>query len=259
MGRGEDDPPKVEKEGIKMKTMARKRLSGLIRLSLAFIVALTLAAPYTSAAAYANELITNMLRNTDIDLVAYSSDAKASLSLDEAKAALDSANQNKADAAASKDEAQKALDEATAQYNEAESAHSDAAQAANAAKAEADKAVGDAISAKEAEVAAAEARYQETYDALVAAQKNEKEARDNLKKAQTDYQAARGEFDSAVKDANDYGLSQSVSDLTQAEKEYNAAALKHSELLDAYEAATKERDKAKTAYDSASSKVTSAE
>lgn len=177
----------------------------------------------------------------------------------EAKAALDSANQNKADAAASKDEAQKALDEATAQYNEAESAHSDAAQAANAAKAEADKAVGDAISAKEAEVAAAEARYQETYDALVAAQKNEKEARDNLKKAQTDYQAARGEFDSAVKDANDYGLSQSVSDLTQAEKEYNAAALKHSELLDAYEAATKERDKAKTAYDSASSKVTSAE
>lgn len=239
--------------------MARKRLSGLIRLSLAFIVALTLAAPYTSAAAYANELITNTLRNTDIDLVAYSSDAKASLSLDEAKAALDSANQNKADAAASKDEAQKALDEATAQYNEAESAHSDAAQAANAAKAEADKAVGDAISAKEAEVAAAEARYQETYDALVAAQKNEKEARDNLKKAQTDYQAARGEFDSAVKDANDYGLSQSVSDLTQAEKEYNAAALKHSELLDAYEAATKERDKAKTAYDSASSKVTSAE
>lgn len=259
MGRGEDDPPKVEKEGIKMKTMARKRLSGLIRLSLAFIVALTLAAPYTSAAAYANELITNTLRNTDIDLVAYSSDAKASLSLDEAKAALDSANQNKANAAASKDEAQKALDEATAQYNEAESAHSDAAQAANAAKAEADKAVGDAISAKEAEVAAAEARYQETYDALVAAQKNEKEARDNLKKAQTDYQAARGEFDSAVKDANDYGLSQSVSDLTQAEKEYNAAALKHSELLDAYEAATKERDKAKTAYDSASSKVTSAE
>lgn len=259
MGRGEDDPPKVEKEGIKMKTMARKRLSGLIRLSLAFIVALTLAAPYTSAAAYANELITNTLRNTDIDLVAYSSDAKASLSLDEAKAALDSANQNKADAAASKDEAQKALDEATAQYNEAESAHSDAAQAANAAKAEADKAVGYAISAKEAEVAAAEARYQETYDALVAAQKNEKEARDNLKKAQTDYQAARGEFDSAVKDANDYGLSQSVSDLTQAEKEYNAAALKHSELLDAYEAATKERDKAKTAYDSASSKVTSAE
>ena len=259
MGRGEDDPPKVEEEGIKMKTMARKRLSGLIRLSLAFIVALTLAAPYTSAAAYANELITNTLRNTDIDLVAYSSDAKASLSLDEAKAALDSANQNKADAAASKDEAQKALDEATAQYNEAESAHSDAAQAANAAKAEADKAVGDAISAKEAEVAAAEARYQETYDALVAAQKNEKEARDNLKKAQTDYQAARGEFDSAVKDANDYGLSQSVSDLTQAEKEYNAAALKHSELLDAYEAATKERDKAKTAYDSASSKVTSAE
>ena len=259
MGRGEDDPPKVEKEGIKMKTMARKRLSGLIRLSLAFIVALTLAAPYTSAAAYANELITNTLRNTDIDLVAYSSDAKASLSLDEAKAALDSANQNKADAAASKDEAQKALDEATAQYNEAESAHSDAAQAANAAKAEADKAVGDAISAQEAEVAAAEARYQETYDALVAAQKNEKEARDNLKKAQTDYQAARGEFDSAVKDANDYGLSQSVSDLTQAEKEYNAAALKHSELLDAYEAATKERDKAKTAYDSASSKVTSAE
>lgn len=259
MGRGEDDPPKVEKEGIKMKTMARKRLSGLIRLSLAFIVALTLAAPYTSAAAYANELITNTLRNTDIDLVSYSSDAKASLSLDEAKAALDSANQNKADAAASKDEAQKALDEATAQYNEAESAHSDAAQAANAAKAEADKAVGDAISAKEAEVAAAEARYQETYDALVAAQKNEKEARDNLKKAQTDYQAARGEFDSAVKDANDYGLSQSVSDLTQAEKEYNAAALKHSELLDAYEAATKERDKAKTAYDSASSKVTSAE
>ena len=259
MGRGEDDPPKVEKEGIKMKTMARKRLSGLIRLSLAFIVALTLAAPYTSAAAYANELITNTLRNTDIDLVAYSSDAKASLSLDEAKAALDSANQNKADAAASKDEAQKALDEATAQYNEAESAHSDAAQAANAAKAEADKAVGDAISAKEAEVAAAEARYQETYDALVAAQKNEKEARDNLKKAQTDYQAARGEFDSAVKDANDYGLSQSVSDLTQAEKEYNAAALKHSELLDAYEAVTKERDKAKTAYDSASSKVTSAE
>lgn len=259
MGRGEDDPPKVEKEGIKMKTMARKRLSGLIRLSLAFIVALTLAAPYTSAAAYANELITNTLRNTDIDLVAYSSDAKASLSLDEAKAALDSANQNKADAAASKDEAQKALDEATAQYNEAESAHSDAAQAANAAKAEADKAVGDAISAKEAEVAAAEARYQETYDALVAAQKNEKEARDNLKKAQTDYQAARGEFDSAVKDANDYGLSQSVSDLTQAEKEYNAAALKHSELLDAYEAATKGRDKAKTAYDSASSKVTSAE
>ena len=259
MGRGEDDPPKVEKEGIKMKTMARKRLSGLIKLSLAFIVALTLAAPYTSAAAYANELITNTLRNTDIDLVAYSSDAKASLSLDEAKAALDSANQNKADAAASKDEAQKALDEATAQYNEAESAHSDAAQAANAAKAEADKAVGDAISAKEAEVAAAEARYQETYDALVAAQKNEKEARDNLKKAQTDYQAARGEFDSAVKDANDYGLSQSVSDLTQAEKEYNAAALKHSELLDAYEAATKERDKAKTAYDSASSKVTSAE
>lgn len=259
MGRGEDDPPKVEKEGIKMKTMARKRLSGLIRLSLAFIVALTLAAPYTSAAAYANELITNTLRNTDIDLVAYSSNAKASLSLDEAKAALDSANQNKADAAASKDEAQKALDEATAQYNEAESAHSDAAQAANAAKAEADKAVGDAISAKEAEVAAAEARYQETYDALVAAQKNEKEARDNLKKAQTDYQAARGEFDSAVKDANDYGLSQSVSDLTQAEKEYNAAALKHSELLDAYEAATKERDKAKTAYDSASSKVTSAE
>lgn len=259
MGRGEDDPPKVEKEGIKMKTMARKRLSGLIRLNLAFIVALTLAAPYTSAAAYANELITNTLRNTDIDLVAYSSDAKASLSLDEAKAALDSANQNKADAAASKDEAQKALDEATAQYNEAESAHSDAAQAANAAKAEADKAVGDAISAKEAEVAAAEARYQETYDALVAAQKNEKEARDNLKKAQTDYQAARGEFDSAVKDANDYGLSQSVSDLTQAEKEYNAAALKHSELLDAYEAATKERDKAKTAYDSASSKVTSAE
>lgn len=259
MGRGEDDPPKVEKEGIKMKTMARKRLSGLIRLSLAFIVALTLAAPYTSAAAYANELITNTLRNTDIDLVAYSSDAKASLSLDEAKAALDSANQNKADAAASKDEAQKALDEATAQYNEAESAHSDAAQAANAAKAEADKAVGDAISAKEAEVAAVEARYQETYDALVAAQKNEKEARDNLKKAQTDYQAARGEFDSAVKDANDYGLSQSVSDLTQAEKEYNAAALKHSELLDAYEAATKERDKAKTAYDSASSKVTSAE
>lgn len=259
MGRGEDDPPKVEKEGIKMKTMARKRLSGLIRLSLAFIVALTLAAPYTSAAAYANELITNTLRNTDIDLVAYSSDAKASLSLDEAKAALDSANQNKADAAASKDEAQKALDEATAQYNEAESAHSDAAQAANAAKAEADKAVGDATSAKEAEVAAAEARYQETYDALVAAQKNEKEARDNLKKAQTDYQAARGEFDSAVKDANDYGLSQSVSDLTQAEKEYNAAALKHSELLDAYEAATKERDKAKTAYDSASSKVTSAE
>lgn len=259
MGRGEDDPPKVEKEGIKMKTMARKRLSGLIRLSLAFIVALTLAAPYTSAAAYANELITNTLRNTDIDLVAYSSDAKASLSLDEAKAALDSANQNKADAAASKDEAQKALDEATAQYNEAESAHSDAAQAANAAKAEADKAVGDAISAKEAEVAAAEARYQETYDALVAAQKNEKEARDNLKQAQTDYQAARGEFDSAVKDANDYGLSQSVSDLTQAEKEYNAAALKHSELLDAYEAATKERDKAKTAYDSASSKVTSAE
>lgn len=259
MGRGEDDPPKVEKEGIKMKTMARKRLSGLIRLTLAFIVALTLAAPYTSAAAYANELITNTLRNTDIDLVAYSSDAKASLSLDEAKAALDSANQNKADAAASKDEAQKALDEATAQYNEAESAHSDAAQAANAAKAEADKAVGDAISAKEAEVAAAEARYQETYDALVAAQKNEKEARDNLKKAQTDYQAARGEFDSAVKDANDYGLSQSVSDLTQAEKEYNAAALKHSELLDAYEAATKERDKAKTAYDSASSKVTSAE
>lgn len=259
MGRGEDDPSKVEKEGIKMKTMARKRLSGLIRLSLAFIVALTLAAPYTSAAAYANELITNTLRNTDIDLVAYSSDAKASLSLDEAKAALDSANQNKADAAASKDEAQKALDEATAQYNEAESAHSDAAQAANAAKAEADKAVGDAISAKEAEVAAAEARYQETYDALVAAQKNEKEARDNLKKAQTDYQAARGEFDSAVKDANDYGLSQSVSDLTQAEKEYNAAALKHSELLDAYEAATKERDKAKTAYDSASSKVTSAE
>lgn len=259
MGRGEDDPPKVEKEGIKMKTMARKRLSGLIRLSLVFIVALTLAAPYTSAAAYANELITNTLRNTDIDLVAYSSDAKASLSLDEAKAALDSANQNKADAAASKDEAQKALDEATAQYNEAESAHSDAAQAANAAKAEADKAVGDAISAKEAEVAAAEARYQETYDALVAAQKNEKEARDNLKKAQTDYQAARGEFDSAVKDANDYGLSQSVSDLTQAEKEYNAAALKHSELLDAYEAATKERDKAKTAYDSASSKVTSAE
>ena len=204
-------------------------------------------------------MITNTLRNTDIDLVAYSSDAKASLSLDEAKAALDSANQNKADAAASKDEAQKALDEATAQYNEAESAHSDAAQAANAAKAEADKAVGDAISAKEAEVAAAEARYQETYDALVAAQKNEKEARDNLKKAQTDYQAARGEFDSAVKDANDYGLSQSVSDLTQAEKEYNAAALKHSELLDAYEAATKERDKAKTAYDSASSKVTSAE
>ena len=259
MGRGEDDPPKVEEEGIKMKTMARKRLSGLIRLSLAFIVALTLAAPYTSAAAYANELITNTLRNTDIDLVAYSSNAKASLSLDEAKAALDSANQNKADAAASKDEAQKALDEATAQYNEAESAHSDAAQAANAAKAEADKAVGDAISAKEAEVAAAEARYQETYDALVAAQKNEKEARDNLKKAQTDYQAARGEFDSAVKDANDYGLSQSVSDLTQAEKEYNAAALKHSELLDAYEAATKERDKAKTAYDSASSKVTSAE
>lgn len=259
MGRGEDDPPKVEKEGIKMKTMARKRLSGLIRLSLAFIVALTLAAPYTSAAAYANELITNTLRNTDIDLVAYSSDAKASLSLDEAKAALDSANQNKADAAASKDEAQKALDEATAQYNEAESAHSDAAQAANAAKAEADKAVGDAISAKEAEVAAAEARYQETYDALVAAQKNEKEARDNLKKAQTDYQAARGEFDSAVKDANDYGLSQSVSDLTQAEKEYNAAALKHSELMDAYQAATKERDKAKTAYDSASSKVTSAE
>ena len=259
MGRGEDDPPKVEKEGIKMKTMARKRLSGLIRLSLAFIVALTLAAPYTSAAAYANELITNTLRNTDIDLVAYSSDAKASLSLDEAKAALDSANQNKADAAASKDEAQKALDEATAQYNEAESAHSDAAQAANAAKAEADKAVGDAISAKEAEVAAAEARYQETYDALVAAQKNEKEARDNLKKVQTDYQAARGEFDSAVKDANNYGLSQSVSDLTQAEKEYNAAALKHSELLDAYEAATKERDKAKTAYDSASSKVTSAE
>ena len=204
-------------------------------------------------------MITNTLRNTDIDLVAYSSDAKASLSLDEAKAALDSANQNKADAAASKDEAQKALDEATAQYNEAESAHSDAAQAANAAKAEADKAVGDAISAKEAEVAAAEARYQETYDALVAAQKSEKEARDNLKKAQTDYQAARGEFDSAVKDANDYGLSQSVSDLTQAEKEYNAAALKHSELLDAYEAATKERDKAKTAYDSASSKVTSAE
>lgn len=259
MGCGEDDPPKVEKEGIKMKTMARKRLSGLIRLSLAFIVALTLAAPYTSAAAYANELITNTLRNTDIDLVAYSSDAKASLSLDEAKAALDSANQNKADAAASKDEAQKALDEATAQYNEAESAHSDAAQAANAAKAEADKAVGDAISAKEAEVAAAEARYQETYDALVAAQKNEKEARDNLKKAQTDYQAARGEFDSAVSDVNDYGLSQSVSDLTQAEKEYNAAALKHSELLDAYEAATKERDKAKTAYDSASSKVTSAE
>lgn len=259
MRRGEDDPPKVEKEGIKMKTMARKRLSGLIRLSLAFIVALTLAAPYTSAAAYANELITNTLRNTDIDLVAYSSDAKASLSLDEAKAALDSANQNKADAAASKDEAQKALDEATAQYNEAESAHSDAAQAANAAKVEADKAVGDAISAKEAEVAAAEARYQETHDALVAAQKNEKEARDNLKKAQTDYQAARGEFDSAVKDANDYGLSQSVSDLTQAEKEYNAAALKHSELLDAYEAATKERDKAKTAYDSASSKVTSAE
>lgn len=259
MGRGEDDPPKVEKEGIKMKTMARKRLSGLIRLSLAFIVALTLAAPYTSAAAYANELITNTLRNTDIDLVAYSSDAKASLSLDEAKAALDSANQNKADAAASKDEAQKALDEATAQYNEAESAHSDAAQAANAAKAEADKAVGDAISAKEAEVAAAEARYQETYDALVAAQKNEKEARDNLKKAQTDYQAARGEFDSAVSDVNNYGLSQSVSDLTQAEKEYNAAALKHSELLDAYEAATKERDKAKTAYDSASSKVTSAE
>lgn len=259
MGRGEDDPPKVEKEGIKMKTMARKRLSGLIRLSLAFIVALTLAAPYTSAAAYANELITNTLRNTDIDLVAYSSDAKASLSLDEAKAALDSANQNKADAAASKDEAQKALDEATAQYNEAESAHSDAAQAANAAKAEADKAVGDAISAKEAEVAAAEARYQETYDALVAAQKNEKEARDNLKKAQTDYQAARGEFDSAVSDVNNYNLSQSVSDLTQAEKEYNAAALKHSELLDAYEAATKERDKAKTAYDSASSKVTSAE
>lgn len=259
MGRGEDDPPKVEKEGIKMKTMARKRLSGLIRLSLAFIVALTLAAPYTSAAAYANELITNTLRNTDIDLVAYSSDAKASLSLDEAKAALDSANQNKADAAASKDEAQKALDEATAQYNEAESAHSDAAQAANAAKAEADKAVGDAISAKEAEVAAAEARYQETYDALVAATKNEKEARDNLKKAQTDYQAARGEFDSAVSDVNNYNLSQSVSDLTQAEKEYNAAALKHSELLDAYEAATKERDKAKTAYDSASSKVTSAE
>lgn len=259
MGRGEDDPPKVEEEGIKMKTMARKRLSGLIRLSLAFIVALTLAAPYTSAAAYANELITNTLRNTDIDLVAYSSDAKASLSLDEAKAALDSANQNKADAAASKDEAQKALDEATAQYNEAESAHSDAAQAANAAKAEADKAVGDAISAKEAEVAAAEARYQETYDALVAAQKNEKEARDNLKKAQTDYQAARGEFDSAVSDVNNYNLSQSVSDLTQAEKEYNAAALKHSELLDAYEAATKERDKAKTAYDSASSKVTSAE
>lgn len=259
MGRGEDDPPKVEKEGIKMKTMARKRLSGLIRLSLAFIVALTLAAPYTSAAAYANELITNTLRNTDIDLVAYSSDAKASLSLDEAKAALDSANQNKADAAASKDEAQKALDEATAQYNEAESAHSDAAQAANAAKAEADKAVGDAISAKEAEVAAAEARYQETYDALVAAQKNEKEARDNLKKAQTDYQAARGEFDSAVKDMNNYNLSQSVSDLTQAEKEYNAAALKHSELMDAYQAATKERDKAYAAYQSASSKVDSAD
>ena len=78
-----------------MKTMARRRLSGLARLSLTFIVALTLAMPYYGTNAYANEGLPNTSGNTDIfNLVAFSSDAKASnpSSLEEAKAALDSAN-----------------------------------------------------------------------------------------------------------------------------------------------------------------------
>ena len=84
-------------------------------------------------------------------------------------------------------------------------------------KAEADKAVGDAMSAKErTEVAAAEARYQETVRRSCCSTEEQKRKPEiTSEKAQTDYQAARGEFDSAVKDANDYGLSQSVSDLTQ--------------------------------------------
>lgn len=125
-----------------MKSMARRRLSGLARLSLALIVALTLAAPYSGANAHAME---NTLGNTSFDPIAYSSDAKAaSPSLEEAKAALDSANQIKADAAANKEEAKKAYDSATAAYNTAASEHEDAKKAADAAKAEADKAIDGA-------------------------------------------------------------------------------------------------------------------
>lgn len=131
-----------------MKTMAGRRLSDLARLSLALIVALTLAMPYYGTKAHAIEGLPSTSGNTDtFDLVAFSSDAKASdpSFLEEAKAALDSANQDKADAAANKDVAQSALDSASAAYNEAASAHQNTVNAAESVKAQAGQAVDAAV------------------------------------------------------------------------------------------------------------------
>lgn len=82
-----------------------------------------IAVPGVGTSTFVNTAMADTLGDTfelDLDLVAFSADLEASpQSLAEAKAALDAANQVKADAAVKQDEAKKAYDSATAEYNSA--------------------------------------------------------------------------------------------------------------------------------------------
>lgn len=218
-----------------MKTMARRRLSGLARLSLTFIVALTLAMPYYGTNAYANEGLPNTSGNTDIfNLVAFSSDAKASnpSSLEEAKAALDSANQDKADAAANKDAAQSALDSATASYNQAASAHQNAVDAAEGAKAQAGQAVDAAVVATQQELKAAQDAYSAAEKDYEDAKSKENDAKEVLKEAEGAYNAAKAEFDQAIANSGDGNLQQAAAQLEQAKIAWENAQAHSKELAD---------------------------
>ena len=97
----------------------RERLSDLSKLCLCILLACMIALPGMGTNTLVNTAIADTLGNTtglDLDLAAFSADRTASpQSLAEAKAALDAANQVKADAAAKQNEAKKAYDSATAE------------------------------------------------------------------------------------------------------------------------------------------------
>mgnify|MGYP000221736204 CR=1 FL=1 len=115
---------RIIERGITMRRV-RERLSDLSKLCLCILLAYMIALPGMGTNTLVNTAIADTLGNTtglDLDLAAFSADRTASpQSLAEAKAALDAANQVKADAAAKQNEAKKAYDSATAEYNSAAS------------------------------------------------------------------------------------------------------------------------------------------
>ena len=128
---------RIIERGITMRRV-RERLSDLSKLCLCILLAYMIALPGMGTNTLVNTAIADTLGNTtglDLDLAAFSADRTASpQSLAEAKAALDAANQVKADAAAKQNEAKKAYDSATAEYNFAASEHTKAQQSTDAAK-----------------------------------------------------------------------------------------------------------------------------